>query len=266
MASNGTRSERLVVGGGVHVWRVLGVLWLLVSRMALLVVILQAYSWFRKTYFQRPAEVAYRHAEQLIDLQRALGIAVTRVELPLQAWVLERPWAIDVFNDYYRNMKPALYLAAVLCLLLAPVAFRRVWRVFLLATLIALPWYALYPLAPPRLMAEHGYPFVDTLAAFGGVQSSAGGVGGANQFAAMPSMHIGWSIVAALWLAAALPRRRLGALLGGLHVVLMSLAVIVTGNHFVLDIAGGIGVALLAVALERALRWVNVRERGIMAR
>jgi len=85
-------------------------------------------------------------------------------------------------------------------------------RVFVVATLIALPVYAIYPLAPPRFMDRYGYPFVDTLARFDPTPTS--GVGSANPYAAMPSMHIGWSVIAGLFLAAALPWRRLGILLG----------------------------------------------------
>jgi hypothetical protein len=244
------------------------VLWLVATRVGLLLVILQAYSLFRKTYVQRPADIAYAHALDVIDLQRSLGIGVFAVELPMQRWVLEHPWLVDFFNGYYRQLKPALYLSAALCLLLAPVAFRRLWRVFLLATLIALPWYALYPLAPPRFMESYGYPFVDTLAVYGGAPPSAAGLGGANQLAAMPSMHIGWTLIAAFWLAAALPRWHIGALLGAMHVALMCLAVVVTGNHYVLDIVAGFAVVGIALALERALPelslgvWPTTRGRG----
>jgi len=223
------------------------------ANFAALVAILQFYSWFRKTYFQRPAEVAYRNAFDLIDLQARLGLAVERVELPLQEWTLQREWLIELMNLYYRQMKPALYVAALLCLCLAPQTFPRIWRGFVIATLIAFPMYALYPLAPPRLMEPFGYPFVDTLRAYGGVESTPAGFGGANQYAAMPSMHIGWSIFAGLWLAAALPWRRVGAVLGALHVALMSFAVVVTGNHYVLDIFAGALVAVAGLLLARRL-------------
>lgn len=234
-----------------------GVGWLLVSRLAVIFAILFAYSWFRKTYFQQPAGDAFSNALDIIDLQARLGIAVTDVEIPLQQWVLQHPWMIDFFNTYYRQFKPALYLCAALCLILAPIDFRRVFRVFLIATAIAMPWYAVYPLAPPRLMEPFGFDFVDTLAVYGGVQSSASGAGGANQFAAMPSMHIGWTTVAALWLAGAIRWWRIGAILGAIHLALMCITVVVTGNHYVLDIVGGFLIAgaaiLLAIALPQGL-------------
>lgn len=227
--------------------------WLLLSRFILLLVVLQGYSWFRKTYFQRPEERAYANAMDVIDLQRRLGFAVADVEIPLQQWVLDHPVLIDFFNAYYRQFKPALYVCVLVCLLLAPAAFRRVNHIFLIATLIAFPCYALYPLAPPRLMEPFGFDFVDTLAVYGGVQSSSAGAGGANQFAAMPSMHVGWTSIAALWLAAAIPWHRVGAIVGSIHLTIMCITVVVTGNHYVLDIVGGFIVVGSAMLVARAL-------------
>jgi hypothetical protein len=236
-------SRRLVLAAAARV----------VLQLGLLFAILQGYSYFRKTFFQQPVERAYGNAFDIIDLQAAIGIPVERIELRLQRAVIAHTWLTDLFNSYYRQMKPAIYVSAALALLLAPVAFRKVRRVFLLATLVALPWYALYPLAPPRLMGDHGYPFVDTLAVFGGTVSSSAGAGGANQFAAMPSMHIGWSIVVALWLAVAFPPCRIGAIVGATHVLIMSITVMATGNHFALDIVGGIVVVAAALLLDRIL-------------
>mgnify|MGYP002075338003 CR=1 FL=1 len=221
-----------------------------VGVVVVMFVLLQGYSWFRKTYFVPPSSAGYANALDIIDLQRSLGIGVDRVEIPLQQRVIEHQWLIDFFNHYYRQMKIFMFAAAALCVVLAPGAFWRIARIFLLATAIAFPMYAIYPLAPPRLMQSHGYPFVDTLAVYAGVQSSSAGAGGANQFAAMPSMHIGWTAIAALWLAASLPWRRIGAWLGALHLILMSFAVVVTGNHYVLDIVAGLMVVGAALAID----------------
>ena len=222
-----------------------------VAWFAVVFVILYAYSWFRKSYFVPPPAEGYANALDIIELQRRLGISVARVELPLQAWAMESDWAIDFFNLYYRNFKSALYLGVLLRLILQPRRFMPIFRIFLVTTAIALPMYVLYPLAPPRLMQDYGYAFVDTLAVFSGVQSSAEGAGGANQFAAMPSMHIGWSTVAAMWLAAALPWRRIGLALGVIHVMTMCVVVMATANHYLLDIVAGFAVVAVAVVVAR---------------
>jgi membrane-associated phospholipid phosphatase len=109
-------------------------------------------------------------------------------------------------------------------------------------------------------MQPYGFPFVDTLAVFGGVEQSAAGAGGANQFEAMPSKHIGWTTIAALWLAAALPWYRIGLVLGLAHLTLMCVTVVVTGNHYVLDIIAGFVVVAIAAAVAQYFPVIMRRE------
>ena len=246
----GSRHDRHIPGAAA-ILRALAV-------VIVLFVVLQAYSWFRKTFFVPPGNLGFEHAREVIHLQRSLGFGVDRIEIPMQQHVIAHVWLTDLFNHYYQQMKIVVFAAAALCVALTQTAFWRIARVFALTTLIAFPMYAIYPLAPPRLMHDRGYAFVDTLAVYAGVQSSAAGTGGANQFAAMPSMHIGWTAIAALWLAAAIPWRQLGAWLGSLHLVMMSIAVIVTGNHYVLDIFAGLAVVSVALGID----WVLFHRRN----
>ena len=235
----------------------------LVVQISAIYVVFQVYSFVRRTIWQRSAEVAFDHAVDIIDVQRIVGLSVYRVELPLQRYALEHDWLIDFFNGYYRNMKLAVFLAAALALIFAPEGFRRVRRLFLWATVVAFPWFALYPLSPPRFMEPFGYDFVDTLAAVGGTVSKSGGLAGANQYAAMPSMHIGWSVIAAAWIAVAVPWMRIGTVIGAIHVALMAAAVMATGNHFWLDIVGGFAVVAAAAGLDlAAIRWLR-RDRPV---
>lgn len=224
-------------------------LWLLLSRFVLLLAVLQAYTWFRKTYFLPEREVAFANALDILRWQKALRLDM---ELGLQEWVLRYPVLITFFNEYYRQFKPALYLAAALALLLNREGFSRVWRLFLVTTLIALPMYAIYPLAPPRFMQPYGFPFVDTLAVFSETPNATSGANAANQYAAMPSMHIGWTTIAVLWLAVALPWRRIGLVIGLVHLTVMSVTVMATGNHYFLDIVAGFATAGAAWLVLRA--------------
>jgi hypothetical protein len=235
-----------------HGQRLPAILVNLAVQFGLMFGLMTFYTWFRKSFFQQPPSEAFGNALDVIDAQDRLGLSVHRIELPLQRWVIDAG-LIDLFNLQYRIFKPTLYIAALLCFLLAPVAFRRIRRIFLLTTAIAFPMYALYPLAPPRLMTEYGFPFLDTVAIAKGVSSTAGGTGAANLYAAMPSMHIGWTAVGALWIAAALPWKRIGLIIGGLNLTFMSLTVMDTGNHYWLDIAAGLAVVGVAVLIERRL-------------
>lgn len=54
-------------------------------------------------------------------------------------------------------------------------------------------------------MEPYGWPFVDTRSVYGPNYHSESGLVTANRFAAMPSMHRGWTLVASIVISAALP-------------------------------------------------------------
>jgi membrane-associated phospholipid phosphatase len=215
-------------------WRAFAV----VLNIGLLMILFQAYKLVRKTYIQRGERVGYDHAVQIIDLEKRLHLFF---EPDLQQWVIARPdWVIRTFNYYYSYFNPALYVCCAAALLFGPVRFRFWRRVLISSMVLALPWYALYPLAPPRFMTEYG--LLDTLSIWGPQYFKEGGLVTANRFAAMPSMHIGWSTIGALMLATCLPRPlgiNVGAFIGAFHVVMMTVTIMVTGNHYWLDAVGG---------------------------
>jgi diacylglycerol O-acyltransferase len=225
-----------------------------VANIALFIVLFQVYKSVRKTFIQRAESVGYIHAEQIIDLENRLHIFV---EPSMQDWLLRHEELIRPFNRYYSWFMWLFYACCIVAMILAPVRYRRLRRVFLLTMVIALPWYAIYPLAPPRFMPRYG--FIDTLAVYGPHYFKDNGLVKGNHYAAMPSMHVGWTTVGAFMLAAAIPYKRIGAILGILHVALMSTTVVVTANHFVLDIVGGWLVVLAAFGVARLLpdeiRW-----------
>jgi hypothetical protein len=107
----------------------------------------------------------------------------------------------------------------------------------------ALVVHIVYPLAPPRMFPQWG--FVDTMAAFG-PDAYAGASGDlANQFAAMPSLHVGWAVLIAYVLHRTGPRWL--AWVATAHALATVVVVVVTANHYWLD--GVVAVLLLAVAV-----------------
>ena len=91
--------------------------------------------------------------------------------------------------------------------------------------------------------------FVDATLAYGPNPYSIPGSGAVNQYAAMPSMHVGWAILAgyAIWKLSNRPIMRAAAIL---HPVLTAMVVIVTGHHFLSDAL--VGAALAAIFLTVA--------------
>jgi hypothetical protein len=213
-------------------------------------ILFQLYKMVRRAFIQRAESIAFDNALQIIDLQKRLHIFF---ELDLQAWVLRHEWLIRGLNWYYAAFMWTFYGCCVIAIVLAPERFRRYRRVFLLTMVLALPWYAIYPLAPPRFMQPYGFDFVDTLRVYGPNYFKEGGLVTANRYAAMPSMHIGWSTVGAFMLAAAIPWHRIGAILGVLHVFIMTITVMATGNHYFLDAVGGWMIVLAAFTIARFL-------------
>jgi PAP2 superfamily len=116
--------------------------------------------------------------------------------------------------------------------------------------------YALLPMAPPRLVP--GIDIADTVGlAAGHDTGSMGGVIPFNPYAAMPSMHVGWSLLVGIFGFRALrgnPLRWVFAL----HPVVMAVTVSATGNHYFLDSAAGVAVVLSALV---AIRLFTRKER-----
>ena len=96
--------------------------------------------------------------------------------------------------------------------------------------------FALYPMAPPRMLPL----FVDVVNSTHAIGSwHSGALGGhANEFAAMPSLHMAWAMWCA-WAGASAMPKRIGIALGTSYATLTVVAVLSTANHFALDLVVG---------------------------
>ena len=127
--------------------------------------------------------------------------------------------------------------------------------------MIAFIGYATFPLSPPRLLPPSAN-FTDTLRLYGphyygnangeSIFNAYGALPSlVNEYAAMPSMHVAWSFVAGALFGSAFRSRHLAIALGSVHSFFMGTAVILTGNHYVLDVVAGLlalGVAMATTA------------------
>jgi hypothetical protein len=125
-----------------------------------------------------------------------------------------------------------------------------VWarRALLFATGAALLIYLLFPVAPPRMLSSLG--FVDTGRLYG--QSVYGPTDGrslTNQFAAMPSLHVGWAVLIATVCIVAFSSR--WRWLWVAHPVCTLLVVVSTGNHYWLDGLAGAALVCTTMLLTR---------------
>ena len=202
--------------------------------------------------------MALANADRVIDVERWLHVFA---EQRVQAEFLHYRHLIGFLDDYYGTV----HFVAVVAVLI--VLFRwfpdryPLWRNTLaIATGLALIGFFFFPVMPPRLLPP-SFHFVDTLNVIGGIWnfSSSPAAAASNQYAAMPSLHTAWSS----WCAfAVMPLIRpvwgKVAVLG--YPALTIFCIVVTGNHYFGDAAGGLvtlGVAygLARLLTGRVIRW-----------
>jgi hypothetical protein len=197
--------------------------------------------------------VAFHNARRLMDLERATGLLH---EETLQDWALHWKPLIIAANYFYGSLHFVVTIGAALFLFVRFADdYPRFRNALGVTTAIALVGFVAFPLMPPRLLPD-SYGYVDTLARYPTIWSfNSGAVSRiSNQYAAMPSVHIAW----ALWCACVfVPRLRApwGRAAAALYPLATVLVIVVTGNHYVLDAAGGaIVLAMGFVVANRVTR------------
>ncbi|WP_443043662.1 bifunctional glycosyltransferase 87/phosphatase PAP2 family protein [Streptomyces sp. NBC_00306] len=182
---------------------------------------------------------AEEHGRQVVAIEQALHIDI---ELWANKAVAKAEWAESFFNFYYTSFHFVVPLSILAILYVRrPVDYRWARSSLAFATVLALLGFWLYPLAPPRLMPGMG--FIDTVH---GPQDLANPDYGAmtavtNQYAAMPSLHFGWSLWCGLVVVLLAPKLWM-KLLGLLHPLFTAGAIVATANHWILDAVGGAAV------------------------
>ncbi len=218
------------------------------------------YSWVRNQYGSAtvaPA-LALHNAQRVVDIERSLGLFV---EPHVQHAFLGWSWFVRMWNIYYGTLH-FIVTAGVLVFLFRrrPDRYRVMRTTLGFTTALALIGFTLFPLMPPRLLNDVGtwgggdlsFDFVDTLSRYGGLWSfdSGGMAAVSNQYAAMPSLHIGWSLWCALAIWPVVRNPWVRGLFACYPLVTL-FAIVVTANHFWLDAVGGVAVLCVGYALAR---------------
>ncbi|MFB7495337.1 bifunctional glycosyltransferase 87/phosphatase PAP2 family protein [Streptomyces sp. NPDC056161] len=193
---------------------------------------------------------AEHHGRLILDAERFLHIDI---EHAVNHAVVKIGWLRDFFDFYYESFHFVVPLSVLAVLYWRrPVDYRWARTSLGFATLLALVGFWLFPLAPPRLMPNLG--IIDTVH---GVQDFSKPDYGTltaltNQYAAMPSLHFGWSLWCGVVIAVLAPKWWMKAL-GLLHPLFTVSAIVATGNHWVLDAVGGAAVVAAGFGLAYAL-------------
>jgi hypothetical protein len=205
------------------------------------------YSLIRNAVPEQKAQ-ALRNADWIWRVEHDLGIAVER---GVNHAVDSVTWLIVGMNYYYATLHFVVTLGVLVWLFRKhPGRYAATRLVLFATTAVALVGYYLYPLAPPRLM--NGTTFIDTVLVHHTWGSMASGdlKNMSNQYAAMPSMHIGWSLWCGLTIFA-LASVPWAKVLGLLYPVVTLVVIVATANHFWLDAVGGMICLAFGCAVTR---------------
>lgn len=193
---------------------------------------------------------ADRHGASVLHLEQVLHIDP---EAYLDKWLAGHHLLAVIVSNYYDNAHFVVTLALVGWLWWSfPAIYRPLRTGLVLINVAGMAVFWLYPTAPPRLLDPTR--FSDVVAnthAFGSWHSGTLATA-ANQLAAMPSLHIAW----AAWSALAITRIFAGnrwAWLAWLYPAVTTVAIMATGNHYLLDAFAGF--ATFVVCTFVADRW-----------
>jgi membrane-associated phospholipid phosphatase len=218
----------------------------------------QAYEFTRGRITAGTPDVALLHAYRVLDLEWRHGFFV---EQRLERFFLQFGFIMNAIDLFYVF---AHLIASIGVLVWVYVRRRQsypfVRNLMMLTTAIALVAFYVYPTAPPRMLGNYG--FVDPLQLHHLV-----GAGGAqpnsftyNPYAAMPSLHVGYALIVGVgvWLA---DRRVWARVLACLYPLTMSAAVVISGNHWILDVIGAFITVSIAAGTLLACGWCTARLR-----
>lgn len=206
------------------------------------------YSLVRNAVPEQKA-AALRNADWIWSLEHTVGLAF---EETFNQAVNSVTWLIVSMNYYYATLHFVVTIGVLVWLFRRHPGRYAASRLVLFATTaVALLGYYLFPLAPPRLM--NGGSFIDTVMVHQTWGSMASGnfKHMSNQYAAMPSMHIGWSLWCGLTIFA-LASAPWARILGLLYPAATLVVIVATANHFWLDAVGGMVCLMFGYAVSYA--------------
>ncbi len=215
----------------------------IIKEIAILATLYELYAISRGSLTDKTS-AACQHALDIIDMEKAMGIFV---EPDIQEFFLSSSIGPDVANSLYTFFYyPPLVMFGIWSYWKHRPKYKIIRTTFVISTAIAMICYATYPVAPPRffdggldaIRCGIDLGFVDTLPEYWGANDNTA-QRFYNPYAAMPSMHQGWTLMIGLgiiWMT----KSWWGRIIGATIPIAMLVGIVSTANHFILDSAGGI--------------------------
>jgi PAP2 superfamily len=210
------------------------------------------------------ADDAFANARRLVDLEEWLHIAW---EDAVQDAIVGSDTLVTLTNWVYIWLHwPVILGTAVALWVWRRPRYHLFRNALFVSGAIGFLFFALFPVAPPRLL---DLGLVDTVTEQSRSYRALQPPGLTNQYAALPSLHVGWNFVVGIVLFTTFTALavRIFAVVSPLA---MTLAVVATANHFVIDVVAGLAVVLVgltaAVAIQRRGDAATLDPRGPEAR
>jgi len=200
--------------------------------------------------------VAREHAHQIVNLERSLHLAVEEsvqraLDWGVASWVLS--------NVYLAAQLVVLPGALIWLYRRSPAVYRELRNTVIATWLIAVPIFALFPVAPPRLA---GVGISDTVSSHSAIALTGRSTLFYNPYAAVPSLHVGLAFAIGIAAAVAL-RARWARVLALSWGPLVTLSVLATGNHYLFDVAAGLLVTAVGFSAGRLTTRPVQQRRGV---
>jgi hypothetical protein len=223
-----------------------------VIELAMVTVAMVIYFYIRGD-LPEPVPEAVARSTKIIHLEQAMGIFVER---DWQQPVLKNGLLMRVANGIYVWGHFPVILTAAFWLYWKNRERYGLYRTGLvLSAFVGLWGYAFFPAAPPRLMPSQ-WGFVDTIALVAKERYEVKPDLFLNHYAAVPSLHFGWAMLAgmAIWQNSKNLGLRAFAVL---MPAAMFWAIVVTANHFIFDMLVGAAIVLVALFIS----WLYYTDR-----
>lgn len=192
------------------------------------------------TAFHPLAGPAIAHARTVLNAERAIGV---NVELLAQHLTASAGLGSVMRGVYLLSQLVVSWVVLIALFAWRRAAYRLLRDLYLATNAVALVVFHLWPVASPAASGDGVAAFV--------VKNAPAQV--YDRYAAMPSLHVACAVAVAMTLTATFRSR--WRYLAWLWPMLVTVAVVGTGNHFVLDAVAGVAVTILC-ALAR-LEWVR---------
>jgi len=210
----------------------------LLGELFVVFLLLEVYD-FVKSLQEERVQRALHSGQDVLSAEQTLHI---NVEHAANQWLAQHDTTSTLLVWWYQYSHISGTMAVLAsCYLWFPQIYRSARNALLWTNVVGLTVFMLVPVMPPRLLPNAG--FIDSVAA-AGFGSSHGGPVEPAQFAAMPSLHLSWALWVAI-VAFVMLRGKRQRVLVFLYPVLTTVAVIATGNHYVLDVVAGVALALV---------------------